>query len=80
MMGYKMPCEGCGGRMLVDVQVPDNLWAKIAPRQPCSPGGGGLLCAQCIDERLWVLGLIERVPIEIHLTGNVVMTISGETE
>lgn len=48
-------CHGCGkkyAKFPLDTNLPDYLWLKISPR----PDGGGILCADCILERLRKLG------------------------
>jgi len=48
-------CQGCGKRYRVDFLVPDGLWAKIRPDMS-RPPEAGLLCGQCIAQRIEGLG------------------------
>ncbi len=50
-------CRDCGAPHWYNFMVPDDVWEKIAPDQPCLPEEGGMLCAQCIDKRCAALGI-----------------------
>jgi hypothetical protein len=43
-------CQECGADYKIDLTVPDNVWEKIKPNG--KPKGSGLLCGQCIMEKL----------------------------
>lgn len=43
-------CQGCGNKYITDVLIPDELWERIKPIG--KPEGAGLLCPQCIVQRL----------------------------
>ena len=47
-------CQGCGRRYRVDFNVPDAVWQRIRPNG--SSLHGGLLCGQCIVDRIEALG------------------------
>lgn len=57
-------CFDCGldygGPAWIEAVIPDDVWAKIAPRE----GKYGLLCITCIARRLARLGL-EKVPVRL---------------
>ena len=46
-------CHGCGVCYTVDLEVPDELWAKIKPSG--ASDRGGLLCGSCIMARIETL-------------------------
>lgn len=48
-----MSCDGCGGRIMPDVLVSAEIWAQISQ-------GDYALCALCMDQRLYRLGLTAR--------------------
>lgn len=43
-------CQSCLSRFTVDLMVPDDLWEVVKPQD--KPLGSGLLCPQCIIERV----------------------------
>ena len=43
-------CQVCSKEYMVDLIVPDSVWARIGP--PARPDGGGLICGPCIMESL----------------------------
>lgn len=43
-------CQRCMSRFTVDLMVPDDLWEVIKPQG--KPLKSGLLCSQCIIERV----------------------------
>lgn len=51
----KLRCSGCGRPYArgPDLVIPDAAWLKIAPR----PDGGGVLCPNCIHDRLVAAGV-----------------------
>lgn len=53
-------CQGCGKKYTLDVIVPDSVWERIKP--PEKPEGAGLLCGQCIADRLLVIFTTEVTP------------------
>jgi hypothetical protein len=48
-------CSGCGTRYRGDLLVPDDVWERIKPAG--SSAGGGLLCPNCIMQRVVDLGV-----------------------
>lgn len=46
------PCDKCGKNYDYDLLVPDEVWAKIAPRPIDGWKSGGLMCPGCIVEAL----------------------------
>lgn len=52
-------CYDCGRPYAKgpDLVIPDKIWNQIAPK----PGGGGVLCPNCINDRLEAKGF-ENVP------------------
>jgi len=47
-------CQGCGNRYQFDVIVDDETWERIKP--PKKAAGGGLLCPNCIANRVHQVG------------------------
>lgn len=45
-------CQECGLVYSVDVTIPDDVWNKISPKKIEGYKGGGLLCPQCIVNKL----------------------------
>jgi hypothetical protein len=43
-------CQECGCKFKVDLNVSDELWHKIKPKE--KPEGGGLLCGACIMKKI----------------------------
>lgn len=48
----KCQCDECNEEILTDVLIPDEIWAKISPRPVDGYKSGGLLCGQCIANKL----------------------------
>lgn len=48
-------CYDCGipYRRMADLHLPNKIWEKI---NPCNNPGGGLLCPNCICDRLRIVG------------------------
>ena len=47
-------CQSCGNKFKVDILIPNKLWERIKPKN--KPEGAGLLCGNCIFEKLEELG------------------------
>jgi len=45
-------CQGCNSNFTLDVSVSDTIWNRIRPKGKAE--GAGLLCPQCIADRLEV--------------------------
>jgi hypothetical protein len=43
-------CQECGKQYKVDLDIPDELWEKIQPKN--KPKGAGLLCGSCIMKKI----------------------------
>ena len=65
-------CRDCGAPHWYNFMVPDDIWEKIAPDQPCLPEEGGMLCAQCIDQRCAALGITTEG--KFYFTGKAVVS------
>lgn len=46
-------CQSCENEYKVDIIVTDELWEQIKPED--KPKGGGLLCGNCIIDRIELL-------------------------
>ena len=46
-------CEACGDRYDTVYRIPDDVWAKITPRE----GSAGTLCLPCADRRASCAGI-----------------------
>lgn len=56
-------CQNCGRQYKVDLNIPDDLWEKIKPKE--KPKGSGLLCGMCIMEKIEELDEYDYRVIEI---------------
>ncbi len=43
-------CQSCNTKFKVDLNIPDELWEKIKPKN--KPKGSGLLCGKCIMKKI----------------------------
>jgi len=43
-------CQECGNKYKIDLNIPNELWEKIKPKN--KPIGAGLLCGSCIMKKL----------------------------
>jgi hypothetical protein len=54
-MNQTPACMDCNSSISNDVNVPDDIWKKISPKKVDGFKGGGLLCPQCIVNKLSIL-------------------------
>lgn len=47
-------CQVCGNQFKVDLNIPNELWKKIRPKN--KPVSGGLMCGCCIMKALENIG------------------------
>lgn len=62
-------CQSCRRQFRVDLNVPDEMWARISPK-PNTPGAG-LLCGPCIMEAVETLGEYDAYSLVSNVTGYV---------
>lgn len=56
-------CQDCGQPTPLNAILPDPAWKRIRPNPNDPPGGGGILCLHCIDDRLAEHGITSEVKL-----------------
>lgn len=66
MRPYEWKCEACGQQFSVHAIVDSEVWERIS-------GGSLALCPNCIDDRLYQLGM--RVDCDLQYVGRAMRSI-----